>query len=65
MPITSRYTAIVEGKQTGLAGCSNAGCPRMCLRADRGLAKDQNLYMARGSGCGNHIPDNRTEIGSD
>ena len=33
--VTSKFTAIVDGKFTGLAGC--IGCERDCLRKDRQL----------------------------
>ena len=39
--ITSAYTAIVDGKFTGLAGCANSDLCQLasnCLRADQQLA---------------------------
>ena len=35
--IIDGYTAIVNGKTTGLAGCESALCQRSCLRRDRRL----------------------------
>ena len=33
--VTGKYSAIVDGKKTGLAGC--VGCEMNCLRKDRRL----------------------------
>lgn len=39
LPPGSQFNAIVNGKPTGLAGCTRAECERThtCLRADAGL----------------------------
>ena len=29
-----KYTAVLNGERTGLAGCSNADCSRACVRRD-------------------------------
>lgn len=38
---TSCFSAVVNGKPTGLAGCDNAECPKRgaCLRADTSLPR--------------------------
>lgn len=36
--VVGAHRAIVDGCPTGLAGCSNAGCERKCLRKDAQLA---------------------------
>ena len=41
--VTGPYSAQVDGKPTGLAGCAAGSCPRAprCLRADAALAMRQ------------------------
>lgn len=52
--VTSPYGAIVDGKQTGLAGCAcSASCPRAasCLRADQALAMRAEPYRDGAGRC--------------
>lgn len=54
---TTRYSATIDGKGTGLAGCSDVICESDCLRKDPLLKKEQNLKSLRnGSGCKHFIP---------
>lgn len=61
LPPGSQFNAVVNGKPTGLAGCTRAGeCARgpQCLRADAGLLT--RFDMANGqptAGCLNFIPN--------
>lgn len=54
--VTSPYTAIIDGRPTGLAGCAYQ-CGRACLRLDPMLRKDRSLYAPKGNFCGNFIPE--------
>lgn len=49
--VTSGFTAIIDGKPTGLAGCSDANkCERAayCIRSNPGLAyRTENLYEGK------------------
>lgn len=53
--VVSPYTAIVDGKRTGLAGCS-VQCPRRywCLRSDSTLA--MRVAHQGGQACVHFIP---------
>lgn len=58
--ILDSWTAIVGGRETGLAGCSDAGaCSRNCLRKDERLVvKDaftQHPYYSVNE-CGYRVP---------
>lgn len=54
--VTGKFTAMVDGKSTGLAGCANtSSCPnaQRCLRSDAQLAmRVQHLHDGR---CGSFI----------
>lgn len=52
--VTGKYTAVVEGIETGLGGCSNEDCNRECLRADPQLFT--RAHFMGGKDCANHIP---------
>lgn len=55
--VTTWGSAIIDGKGTGLAGCSDAICERDCLRRDPLLKKEQNLKrLVKGAGCKHFIP---------
>lgn len=53
--VTGPYRAIVDGKETALAGCSHS-CERACIRRDEMLRKDRSLYAPHGDFCGSFIP---------
>lgn len=48
--VTGKYTAIVDGQPTGLAGCK--GCPLNCLRKDNRL----EVVLSTRSDCPLFIP---------
>lgn len=59
---TSQWSAIIDDKSTGLAGCSDSVCERPCLRKDPLLKKEQNLKkLVKGAGCKYFIPTGGNE----
>lgn len=61
--VTSPYSAIVDGKRTGLASCADRdACPRAstCLRADPKL-KGYTTHNLRGDQCAAFITNQQKE----
>jgi hypothetical protein len=59
-PPGSEFSAVVDGKPTGLAGCLTTPCAKRgaCLRADPGLAfgYDFKAYVKACGACSAFIP---------
>jgi hypothetical protein len=53
LPATSQFDAMVDGKPTGLAGCTRAQCPRagQCLRASPALSYRVDLGPKEPGDC--------------
>jgi hypothetical protein len=52
--LESGYSAVVDGQETGLSGCSNPNCKMACLRKDTRL-RLRHDYNRRGT-CKVFIP---------